>query len=93
MWLKPFVGSRGERFKYLERIKQSTVACTSPAADGKNLVPLYQAIYKETKPLAETNDEQSIADGFLSWIDILEHGVKESEKTTTDRTKKRDRQP
>lgn len=71
-YLKPFAGTREERLKYIERIKQSTVSCADPKANGKNLIPLYRALYEEAKPLAQTREEQSIADGFLSWIKILD---------------------
>ncbi len=71
--LKPFTGGRRERLRYIEQVKQSTVSCADPKANGKNLIPLYRALYEEAKPLAQTSDEQSIADGFLSWIRLLDH--------------------
>jgi hypothetical protein len=71
-YLKLFTGEREERLKYIERIKQSTVSCADPKANGENLILLYRALYNEAKPLAQTREEQSIADGFLSWIKILD---------------------
>lgn len=71
--LAPFRGERVKRLQYIERLKQATAHCASPNAEGKNLIPLYQALYAEAKSLAQTNNEQDIANGFLSWIKILEH--------------------
>ena len=70
--LKPFTGTREERLRYIESVKQSTASCANQRAHGKSLIPLYRALYNEAKPLAKTGDEQSIADGFLSWIKLIE---------------------
>lgn len=70
--LHPSTEEREARLKYIENIKQSTVRCADSMANGKSLIPLYRVLYEEAKPLAQTGDEQSIADGFLSWIKILD---------------------
>lgn len=71
-----FTGGREERLREIEHLKQSTVGCADPRANGKSLIPLYQALHDEAKPLAKTKEEGVIVSGFLSWIRIIEGGGK-----------------
>lgn len=55
--LKPFTGTRGERFQSLWRVVSAT-GCSSAGRTRRNLYPLYKAVYEEAKPLATTDEEK-----------------------------------
>ena len=90
-YLKPFTGTRGERFQYLFHIGQSIAACRSPEAGQRNLAPLYRALYEEAKSLAKSREELDFADGFLWQTEYLDLGPEEADKRDRERTEQKDR--
>ncbi|MEX2164322.1 MAG: hypothetical protein WD823_08780 [Sulfuricaulis sp.] len=57
--LKPFTGTRGQRFQSLWRNFRAT-GCHAAGRSARNLYPLYKATYEESKPLAATDEEKRL---------------------------------
>lgn len=55
VYLKPFQGTREERFTYLSH---TAVSCSADREIEVNLLPLYKALYEEARALAETKEER-----------------------------------
>lgn len=86
VYLKPFVGTRGGRFKYLER----TYGTGCGATDGseKNSIPLLKAQYEEAQALAQTPEEKRMLEFFLYALEKLELGFEQAEKRHLERVGK-----
>lgn len=70
-YLKPFTGTREERFEYLSRVG---VSCSHKQQTEINLLPLYKALYEEARTLALTRDEKLMALYRLRDVERLELG-------------------
>lgn len=90
--LKPFTGGRGERLAYLERIEYAT-RCPSAKESEPNLLPFYRVMHEEAKSLVITKDDQKVADGFLSNIEMIELGYDAAMKRAIERAERRKQQP
>jgi hypothetical protein len=93
IYIKPFIGSRGERLEYLKRTEQSYRPCQSPEAGERNLLPLYRALYAEANSVAVTKEDREIADDFLAGIETIELGYHEGLRRAIKRAEERRQQP
>ncbi|WP_461573349.1 transthyretin-like family protein [Sulfuricaulis sp.] len=82
VWLKPFTGTREERFKDLVRVSTS---CGSAGESERNLLPLIKALYAEASSIATTAKEKEITDNILMSSEAIEFGWKEAEKRAEER--------
>lgn len=71
VYLRPFSGTREERFEYLSRIAES---CSHRQQIEINLLPLYKALYEEARTLAITRDEKLKALYRLRDVERIELG-------------------
>jgi hypothetical protein len=78
VWLKPFTGGRGERFKYLDRVISNT-SCGDKDT-YKNLYRITYAVYEEAKAIAQTEDEKRHAERFK---DLADDALVNRSKPTT----------
>ncbi len=69
--LKPFTGTREERFDYLSR---SAISCSDRREIEINLLPLYKALYEEARTLAVTKEQKLKALYRLRDVERLELG-------------------
>ena len=76
VWLKPFVGSRGERLKYLESF--TGMQCGKREDYAKQLIPLYRAIYEEARRIAETQEDKHAVNNRLRDLEEMELGYEKS---------------
>lgn len=90
VYLKPFTGEKRERLEYLSR---SAVGCSDKYDIEIKMLPFYKALYAESQSLAVTKDDQKIADGFLSNIEMIELGYDVAMKRALERAEKRKQQP
>lgn len=89
--LKSFTRTREERFAYLKRIEYAT-RCPHAKESEKNMLLFYRALYDEARDLTVTKDDQKIADGFLSNIEVIELGYDAAMKRAIERAEKRRKQ-
>lgn len=75
--LIPFTGSREERMKYLMKL--------SPPCDGKSLLGLYRAVYKEGSRIAVTKEDKVQALHLLKDVEIIEIGSDNAWRKFEDR--------
>lgn len=78
-YLRPFVGTREERFK-ASRI--AGIKCPNAGSSQRNLIPLYKTIYEQLATLALTKDEKLYANSYLNAIEEIE--LPEEEATRRD---------
>src|SRR3989344_3963881 len=86
-YLKPFTGTREERFKYLTRIFGSSGCGTNDGSD-RNSIPFMKALYDEATSIAQTQEEKRMLEFFLYAIEKLEIGFEQAEKRHLERVGK-----
>lgn len=57
LYMAPFTGTRKERLEHLWRIFSAT-GCHSAGRSARNLYPLYESVYEESKHMAVTEEEK-----------------------------------
>ncbi len=90
-FLKRITGGESERLSYLERIEYAT-RCPNAEESEKNLLPFYRELHKEALSHVVTKDDQKVADGFLSNIEMIELGYDTAMRRAIERAEKRMRQ-
>lgn len=90
-YLRRFVGTREERLAYLKQVEYAT-RCPNAKELEKNFLVFYRTLHEEAKSLVVTMDEQRIADGFLTKIEMIELGYETAMKRAIDRAERRKRQ-
>lgn len=85
VYLKPFTGGRGGRFKYLERTYGS--GCGATDGSEKNSIPLLKAQYEEAKSLAQTLEEKRMLEFFLYGLEQVELGFEQAQERHLERVK------
>ena len=63
MQMKRFTGSREERLQYLEGLMRGS-ACGAAGASERNMLPYYEAIYREVKDLSNSPEGQKGIEWF-----------------------------
>lgn len=68
--VKPFTGTKDEYFYYLDALIGSN-SCSYRSESTKNLSRLYNAVYEETKSIADTQNQKEKVERMRRFIDEL----------------------
>lgn len=85
-YLAPFIGSREQRFKYLERVFGS-IGCGADDDSDRNSIPFLKALYREAKDFAQTQEEKRVLEFFLYGLEKLDLGFEQAQRRHLERVK------